>query len=281
VADPVARAEVAAAWQVADLPVAPGRDTAGIVAGLLDGSVDAVVTGGVDPADLGVPGAAAAFARPFVVSLEIRPSALTEVADVVLPVAAHAEKAGTFVDWEGRPRQFEQALVTSWVSDYRALDMLADEMGEFLGTRALREVRAEMERLGPWAGTRPAAPRLPAGDVPRVDGDGLVLATWRSLLDRGSLQDGEPFLGGTAPRPQARLSAATAAGLGLEDGDEVVVTAGDAVVAVPVLVTEMPDHVVWLPTNSPGCDLRSTLASTPGAVVRVSTPVSATPGGAA
>jgi NADH-quinone oxidoreductase subunit G len=279
--DPAARAEVAAAWEVADLPAAPGRDTAAIVAGLLDGSVDAVVAGGVDPADLGVPGAADAFVRPFVVSLEIRPSSLTEVADVVLPVAAHAEKAGMFVDWEGRTRPFEQALETSRISDYRALDMLADEMGEFLGTRALREVRAEMERLGPWAGQRPAAPRVPAGEVPRLDGDGLVLATWRSLLDRGSLQEGEPFLGGTAPRPQARVSAATAARLGVEDGDEVVVTAGGTVVAAPVLVSEMPDHVVWLPTNSAGCDLRPTLSSRPGALARVSNPVSATPGGAA
>ena len=102
--------------------------------------------------------AAEAFARPFVVSLEIRPSAVTAVADVVLPVAAHAEKGGTFVDWEGRVRRFEAALETGHVSDYRALDMVADEMGEFLGTRTLREVRSEMESLGPW-GRAPAAAR--------------------------------------------------------------------------------------------------------------------------
>jgi NADH-quinone oxidoreductase subunit G len=34
-------------------------------------------------------------------------SAVTELADVVFPVAAVAEKAGTFLDWEGRARTFE------------------------------------------------------------------------------------------------------------------------------------------------------------------------------
>ena len=44
------------------------------------------------------------------VSLELRPSEVTEHADVVLPVAAVAEKAGTFLNWEGRVRLFEAAL---------------------------------------------------------------------------------------------------------------------------------------------------------------------------
>ena len=269
VADATARAEVAAAWQVDGLPDAPGRDTAGIVAAAAAGELGALVVGGVDPADLGIVGAAEALATPFVVSLEIRRSAVTEVADVVLPVAAHAEKGGTFVDWEGRVRAFEAALDTSYVSDYRALEMLADEMGEFLGTRTLREVRAEMQLLGPWTGVRPAAPTTEAGDVPELTDDTLVLSTWRHLLDQGSLQDGEPFLAGTAPRPVARISAATAEALGVVDGDALTVRAAQTSATAPVLVCEMADHVVWLPTNSQGCDLRATLAGAPGALVTV------------
>ena len=121
---------------------------------------------------------------------------------------------------------FEPALDTAHVSDYRALDMLADEMGEFLGTRTLREVRSEIESLGSWgAATRP--PTVDAGDVPSVEPGTLVLATWRHLLDRGSLQDGEPFLAGTAPRPVARVSRATAEGAGRRRGRLVTVRAGD------------------------------------------------------
>lgn len=270
VADAEARAEVARAWGVASLPEAAGRDTAAIVAAAAAGEVDALVVGGVDPADLGLAGATEALAAPFVVSLEIRPSAVTAVADVVLPVAAHAEKGGTFVDWEGRERAFEAALDTGHVSDYRALDMLADELGEFLGTRTLREVRAEMAELGPWSGARAAAPTVEPGEVPSLDAGTLVLATWRHLLDRGSLQDGEPFLAGTAPRPLARVSATTAEAFGVVDGDDLTVTVGeDLTVTAPVLVSEMADHVVWLPTNSAGSDLRAALEGVPGALVSV------------
>jgi NADH-quinone oxidoreductase subunit G len=269
VADATAREQVATAWQVSSVPAAPGRDTAGILTAAATGELGALVVGGVDPDDIGFAGALDALERPFVVSLELRPSAVTEVADVVLPVAAHAEKGGTFVDWEGRLRPFEAAIDSGHVSDYRALEMVADEMGEFLGTRTLREVRAEMAALGTWEGTRPEPPSTRAGEVPELRDGTLVLATWRHLLDAGSLQDGEPHLAGTAPRPVARVSALTAADLGVTDGDALTVRAGDVRVTAPVVVGEMADHVVWLPTNSAGCDLRSTLAGAPGALVTV------------
>ena len=66
----------------------------------------ALVVGGVEPDDLPDPAAARAAldAVGFLVSLEVRASAVTERADVVLPVAPVAEKPGTFVNWEGRPR---------------------------------------------------------------------------------------------------------------------------------------------------------------------------------
>ena len=46
------------------------------------------------------------------------------------------------------------------------------------------------------------------------------------LLDAGRLQDGEPYLAGTARPPVVRLSAATAAEIGADDGD--LVTVGTA-----------------------------------------------------
>ncbi|MGL5817341.1 MAG: NADH-quinone oxidoreductase subunit G [Phycicoccus sp.] len=269
VADEAARREVAAVWEVESLPTAVGRDSAGILAAAASGALGALVVGGVDPADLGGTGGLDALDAPFVVSLEVRESAVTAVADVVLPVAAHAEKGGTFLDWEGRPREFHAALETSYVSDYRALDMVADAMGHFLGTRTVREVRTELAALGRSGAARAAAPRVEAGDVPSVEPGTLVLATWRHLLDRGSMQDGEPFLAGTAPRPVARVSAATADALGVVDGDRLVVTTGATTVTAPALVCEMADHVVWLPTNSAGCDLRATLGGAPGALVSV------------
>ncbi len=270
VSDPAARQQVAEAWSVVGLPDTPGRDTAGIIAAATTGEVNALVVGGVDAADLADPRVEEALAKTFVVSLEVRRSSVTEVADVVLPVAAHAEKGGTFVDWEGRTRPFAQAIDTAFVSDYRVLDMLASELGSFLGARTLAEVRADMTALGPWEGQRTAAPTVSVGGAPSAGDGEVVLATWHHLLDRGSLQDGEPFLAGTASATRARVSAATAEAYGLADGDSVHVSAGGGTVTAPVEVVEgMVDHVVWLPTNSEGSRVRATLGADAGALVRL------------
>ncbi|GAA4709393.1 NADH-quinone oxidoreductase subunit G [Pedococcus ginsenosidimutans] len=270
VSDPAARQQVAEAWDVVGLPDAPGRDTAGIIAAATTGDINALVVGGVDAADLADARAEEALAKTFVVSLELRPSSVTAVADVVLPVAAHAEKGGTFVDWEGRTRTFATALETQYQSDYRVLDMLASELGGFLGTRTLAEVRSEMQALGPWQGDRPATPTVEVGPVPTAGDGQAVLASWHHLLDRGSLQDGEPFLAGTAQATRARVSAATAEGFGLAAGDTVRVATGAGTVTAPLEVVEdMVDHVVWLPTNSEGSAVRATLGAGAGALVTV------------
>ncbi|GAB3948163.1 hypothetical protein GCM10027614_44710 [Micromonospora vulcania] len=41
---------------------------------------------------------------------------------------------------------------------------------------------------------------------------------------------------------------------------------------LPAELTEMPDGVVWVPTNSPGSTVRRSLGATSGAVVRISVP---------
>jgi NADH-quinone oxidoreductase subunit G len=38
-------------------------------------------------------------------------------------------------------------------------------------------------------------------------------------------------------------------------------------VTLPLAVTEMPDRVVWLPMNSPGCSIHTDLGARPGDVV--------------
>jgi NADH-quinone oxidoreductase subunit G len=270
VTDPAARAEVAAVWESGSLPETPGRDTAGIIAAAADGTLDALVVGGVDPIDLGLADAAAALERAFVVSFELRESPVTAVADVVLPVAPHAHKTGSFVDWEGRVRPFDIALTTNAVSDYRAIDMLANEMGHFLETRTHTEIQAQFEALGPWTGARAAAGAAPA--VPAVTpGSGeFVLSTWATLLDAGRMQDGEPFLAGTAARTVARVSPGSATWLGLGDGDTVTVTGPGGGVTVPlVVVDDMVDGVVWLPTNSKGCSVHADLGARAGDHVTV------------
>jgi NADH-quinone oxidoreductase subunit G len=269
--DAAARVDVASAWNVDGLPTAPGRDTSAILTAAAAGVLQGLVVGGVDPADLPDPAAAlgALDAAGFVVSLELRASEVTERADVVLPVAAVQEKAGTFVDWEGRWRAFPAALTSNAMSDFRVLDMLADAMDVVLGLRGVERVRGELATLEPWDGVVTAEPQVAAADPPQPDRGHAVLATWHLLLDEGRLQDGEPYLAGTAHRPVARLSAATAVEIGLAAGDDLMVSTERGSVTLPAVITAMPDRVVWLPTNSAGSAVHATLGVGAGAVVSI------------
>jgi NADH-quinone oxidoreductase subunit G len=272
VGDAAARVDVAAAWDVASLPLRPGRDTGAILAAAAAGELDALVVGSVDPADLPDPALAqqALATATFVVSLELRASAVTEHADVVLPVAAVQEKAGTFLDWEGRWRHFGVALDTTAMSDFRVLDAIADAMGVPLGLRTVERVRSEIAELDAWEGERVPAPTVPAAEPPQPGAGEAVLSTWHLLLDHGRLQDGEPYLAGTAHRAVARLSATTAADVGVADGEPVTVSTARGALTVPAAVTAMPDRVVWLPANSAGCAVRAALGVDAGAVVAIS-----------
>jgi NADH-quinone oxidoreductase subunit G len=275
VADEAARAQVTAAWHVTELPSAPGRDADGILAGAADGSLAALVVGGIEPADFADPDAvlAALDAVGFVVSLELRHSAVTERADVVFPVAPTTQKAGAFVNWEGRYRPFEPALQGSTQqarqSDHQVLDTLADEMGVYLGASTVETAREELAGLGAWDGERAAGPQISAPQPPQPGSGEAVLTGWRMLLDEGRLQDGEPHLAGTARKPVVRLSADTAAEIGASDGDEVTVSTPRGSITLPLNITDMPDRVVWLPLNSPGSAVNRQLGVTLGSLVKI------------
>ncbi|OAP26337.1 NADH-quinone oxidoreductase subunit G [Amycolatopsis sp. M39] len=270
VADAAARADAARLWQVAELPAEPGRDVAAMLAGDLRG----LLAGGVELDDLPDPRAARqAVARmPVVVSLEQRPSALSELATVVFPVATVAEKAGTFHNWENRPRTFEAALRSAGAQpDLRVLAGIAEEL-DVLAPRDGSAVRAELAALGAWpgrAGPPPAAPPA-VHALPRPRAGEAVLATWRPLLDGGRLQDGEEHLAGTARTPLLHLSAATADEFGIQPGDPVTVSTDRGAITLPTTTADLPDRVVWLPQRSAGSAVHAELGVTSGAVVRLS-----------
>jgi NADH-quinone oxidoreductase subunit G len=269
--DASAREQTATAWNVDDLPTADGRDTTAILAAARDGELGALLIGGVELADLPDPDAALAAveAAPFVVSLELRESAVTTLADVVFPVAPVVEKAGSFVNWEGRIRPFAASLQTNAIPDMRVLHFLADEIGVDLALPNAAAASEEMARLGLWGGQRPDAPQV-SPERPSPPGPGqAVLASWRMLLDAGRLQNGEPHLAGTARPPVVRLSAATAGEIGAAEGDLVTVSTGRGEITLPLVITEMPDRVVWLPMNPAGSGVHQQLAATAGAVVSI------------
>ncbi|MGE2721021.1 NADH-quinone oxidoreductase subunit G [Mycolicibacterium celeriflavum] len=271
ISDSTALEQTAAAWHVSGLPDRPGRDTTAILEAARSGELGALLVGGVEVADLPDPEAALAAieSAPFVVSLELRESAVTAVADVVFPTAPVVEKAGSFLNWEGRLRPFQPSLKTNAIPDLRVLNFLADEIGVALNLPTASAAGDEISRLGMWSGRRPDAPTVPHSErTPPVEGQ-AVLAGWRMLLDEGRLQDGEPHLAGTAKTPVARLSAATAAEIGAGDGDLVTARTPRGTITLPLVITDMDDRVIWLPLNSPGSPVHSSLGVSTGDVVSI------------
>ncbi|HVF03984.1 MAG TPA: NADH-quinone oxidoreductase subunit G [Frankiaceae bacterium] len=272
VGDDAARAEVAAAWGTDALPAEPGMSTAAMLDAAGSGMLDALVVAGVDPVDLPDPEAAlkALDATRFLVSVELRRSAVTDLAHVVLPVASATEKDGSFMDWEGRVRPFDATLkqVGLALPDYKVVGFLAREMGVDLGFTTAAGARAELTALSSWAGERAAVDGTVPPPPQREEGT-FVLATWPYLLDNGRLLDGEPHLAGTARQSRAFLSAAAAEAVGVKPGDDVTVTGDRGSITLPLAVADMPDNVVFLPTNSQGSVVRRDLAAGYGATVRV------------
>src|SRR5690625_1175701 len=271
VSDAQARVDAGAVWGIESLPVEPGRNFSEILEAAANKELSGLVIGGVELADLPSPSVArsAIGSAEFVLSLEVRTSDVTELAHVVLPVAPPSEKAGTYLNWEGRVRGFERALESNAMSDHRVLNSIADEMDDYLGLASAPIAFAELEEFDGWEGERAGAPEAKSADVPSVAAGQAVLATWKQLLDLGRGQDGEPYLAGTQRLPVARISAQTAAASSIIEGGLIEISNANGKISLPAVICDMPDGVVWVPTNSQGSRVRETLEADAGAVVEI------------
>ena len=151
------------------------------------------------------------------------------------------------------------------MTDARVLDAL----GRAARRRARR--RRRRSRVPPRAGRAagdpgrrgrpPRARRAPGRGRPPARRTGeAVLATWHQLIDLGTPASTATS---TSPAPPARRwcgsPRAPPPTLGVADGDAVTVGTDRGAITLPALITDMPDGVVWLPTNSPGSTVRRTL----------------------
>ena len=263
VSDPAARVDVQSAWGVDSLPTTPGLSTTEILAALAHESLDAVLIGGVDPMDISST-ALNQLLNTFVVSLEISHSAVTAIADVVLPVAAVVEKSGSYLDWRGSARHFVKGVEDADLrSDVRILSMLAQEMGTPINLPTVTATAREIQSLGSWDGAKPAFTKKATMSS---QSDEMTLVSWRFLLDLGTLQLGEANLAGTAKSARAHISKGTAAKLGVTESDSVVISSDLGAIELPVSIREIADDVVWVPRNSVGSQVIPSLGFTSGPV---------------
>ncbi|CAA9366593.1 MAG: NADH-ubiquinone oxidoreductase chain G [uncultured Nocardioidaceae bacterium] len=283
VADPDARVDVGAVWR-AEVPSTIGRSGDAILAAAADGRLGGLVIGGVELDDYANPAAArvAVQAARFVVSLELRASTVTELADVVFPVAPVAEKSGSFVSWEGRVRPFPKVITGSnAVADVRVLAGISEELGRPLGFRTPEAAAAELDEFRGWDGVRAADPDVHAqgsgqstlrdGRSAPSSGTGATteyrLATWKTMISDGPMQDGDPAYHASGPTPVVLVSEATLTALGLAVGEPVQLSTGAGSVILPLGVADLPDDVVWAPTASGGVNLARDLGALAGSTV--------------
>ncbi len=271
--DAAARVDVQSTWGVDHLPPLEGMDADAILRAAGTGHLKALVVGGVQPTDF-VDAAAVRSAlegAAFVVSLERRAGDVTERADVVFPVVGIERQSGTFVNWEHRRGRVRRVLKDdrAAMTDLRVLAALADGLGRDLGVRRATAALAELDELGVWEGARSSGPVRAASPAAASAGGGLLLASWRYLIDGSASNDGAPALLATGKKPVARLSPPTADRLGLADGDDVTVSVGRRGVTLPLVVEPgMLDGVVWVPGNV-GQGSTGELAVRPGDSVTV------------
>jgi len=225
------------------LPI-DGRNTSEIVTAT-GSAIKGLVIGGVSPEDVDGDLMAAIAKAQFVVSLETRHTEITAEADVVLPVAVVTEKSGTFRNWEGRDRSFPAVTPTpGTLSDADVLTELARELGKSLSVSDF------------WSTANKPALKADSASTESAGNGQAILSTWRHLLDKGSLQSGEPYLAATARVAVIRVSPATAQQLNLIDGATATVSCCGSNASAPLIVTAgMADGVVWLPANSEGSSL--------------------------
>ena len=271
VADAAARVDTQTTWGSESLPSLEGRDADEILIGAGDAELQALLVAGVDPNDFVDPGAVleGLEAVGFLISLETRVSLVTERANVVFPVSLMHQRAGTFVNWEGRRRYFDVVIEPpNDMSDLRVLAALADALGSDLGFRTAVEARAELDELGVWEGQPGEPPDYSAGEPAEPKGTTAVLATWRMALDESRAMDGEPYLQATARAAEARISPGTAARAGISS---VAVISNDrGAITLPAVVDpEIIDGVVWLPSRAPGLGIPQHLAATAGDLVTI------------
>jgi len=270
-----ARVDAGAAWGVTSLPDSPGRDGDQIIAAAAAGELEGLLVAGVELRDLSDPALAeqALATADFVVSLEVRASEVSPHADVVLPVAPVTEKAGSFVDWEGRVRPFRQVLQEPGsLPEVRILAGIAEEMGVRFGIRTTDQARAEMESFGPWEGERLPFAGVDAAAAATEDlaPGHYLLSTWKQLIDDGRMLDGDEYLKATGRRALLLVSPNTLAALGVHEGQLVTVATDRGSLDLPVAVADLPDHVAWAPSSSSGLTLSRELGvAASGAAVRL------------
>ncbi|MFQ5966844.1 MAG: NADH-quinone oxidoreductase subunit NuoG [Acidimicrobiia bacterium] len=274
-----------------ELPEGPGRETAGMLLGLVTGDIKALVLAGADPvSDVPDGGLAkqALEAADFIVALDLFLTDSSRLADVILPAKAFTEKEGTVTNLEGRVQKVNQLIAGPGQvrAECDIFDEIASRMGRPIGLPSAGAAQKEVAVLAsayegltwdfldeqregvvvPAAGAAQPFEFLPVWHELPATAAPMVLHLARTLYDDGVTISKSPTLGKLAPGGAAWLHPDEASALGLEQGELVRLRGQTTEIELPVeLDPSLLPGVVYVPFNQPetpplGTDLELTVA---------------------
>ncbi len=303
--DTEAIAQLEAVW--GPIPTHEGRGTIEVLKGLAVGDLKALVMLGSDPIR-DVPDAAVARrgieGAEFVVAIDLFLTDSTQLADVVLPAEAFAEKEGTVTNLEGRVQKVNRIVAGPGQShaDWTILDDISRRMGKQLGFASAEAIAKEIADVAPayagltwelleWdekegavvpygAAVQPLVVRPAALDRRELEAmsqkpskGAFALHLARTLYDDGVLMRNSLSLQSLAPGGAVHLHPDDAGRLRLTEGALVEVKTVDASVRLPlVLDPSLAGGAAFVPFNQPWTP---SLGSALSAVVAVAKEVKA------
>ncbi|MEW6445147.1 MAG: NADH-quinone oxidoreductase subunit NuoG [Pseudomonadota bacterium] len=202
-------------------------------------------------------GALAALAREGfnVVLSAFVTDAMKSYAHVILPIAAFAETSGTYVNAEGRWQGMRGIARPRGEArpGWKVLRVLGNLLNldgfEYMSSEEVRdELRAQCQSLGLGGGVAVRDIRLQASSGEGFERiGGLSPYAIDALVRRsGALQETAE-----AARSGVRMHPASLASMGLNDGANVELRAGEGVVVLAVFADEgVPESCVWVPYGS-------------------------------
>ncbi|MDY0384600.1 molybdopterin-dependent oxidoreductase [Trichlorobacter sp.] len=256
-----------------DMGVAPadgGKDLLQIIDAIEAGEIRALYVMGSDLLQL-LPNRARVEAAlkklECLVVLDLFPTATAQLANVVLPAASVAEKAGSFTTVDNRTQRFSAAAAPA--GDARPDYVILGDLYARLTVGAIPSLAALQQEISVAAKKRLERPAF-AVVTPQAPATGsMTLLIAPFLRHNGSYTSWSANNLQVAPAATLRLSTADAAKLAVADGDQVTVSANGASASLTVQIqATVPAGLAIAPSHFPAAGLNA-LQAKPAASLTV------------
>ena len=239
-----------------------GSDARSILQAAADGRIECLVLLGADPItdvpDADLARRALASVRS-IVALDTFPNASSVLADVLLPVAAFAERTGSVTNIEGDISCLSQRVTARGTSrpDWMVAVELAERLGHDLGVESLTELAAQPTQ----SGTTTTLPTSGAVAPDRNSYD-LRLVVSRKMYDKAVGTVTSPSLKSLASSSAIHLNPRDIEAIGTSVGRDVRVSTSRTSIVLPVRADAgVAKGTAWVPFNLPGADIRELLGA--------------------